>query len=112
MSAPTTLESTFAGELIAPDDPGYDQARGLFNGSIDKRPALIARCRGAEDVRIASRRSVLTRSPEPRGIDPGATTRTSTPRPAAADEIRPSRSNSPSARSFIAVFASSSCSTV
>jgi hypothetical protein len=53
MSALTTLESTFGGELIAPGDPGYDDARGLFNGAIDKRPALIARCAGPADVRIA-----------------------------------------------------------
>jgi FAD/FMN-containing dehydrogenase len=53
MSALTTLEPTFGGELIAPGDPGYDDARGLFNGAIDKRPALIARCAGPEDVRIA-----------------------------------------------------------
>ncbi len=45
--------SQFTGELIGPDDPGYDEARGLFNGRIDKRPALIARCTSAEDVRAA-----------------------------------------------------------
>jgi FAD/FMN-containing dehydrogenase len=53
MSAITTPQSTFAGELIAPGDPGYDEARRLFNGAIDKRPALIARCTGPADVRIA-----------------------------------------------------------
>ena len=45
--------SQFTGELIGPNDPGYDEARGLFNGRIDKRPALIARCTSAEDVRAA-----------------------------------------------------------
>jgi len=40
----------FAGELIGPDDAGYDSARALFNAMIDKRPALIARCAGADDV--------------------------------------------------------------
>ena len=40
----------FAGELIAPDDAGYDEARKLYNGMIDKRPALIARCAGPDDV--------------------------------------------------------------
>ncbi|MBA2631443.1 MAG: FAD-binding oxidoreductase [Chloroflexi bacterium] len=47
------LESTFGGELIRPGDPAYDTARGVWNGMIDKHPALIARCRSAEDVRAA-----------------------------------------------------------
>jgi FAD/FMN-containing dehydrogenase len=41
----------FRGELLGPEDTGYDQARRLWNGAIDKRPALIARCCGAADVR-------------------------------------------------------------
>jgi FAD/FMN-containing dehydrogenase len=53
MSALATLDSTFTGELIGPHDPGYDEARRLCNGMIDKRPALIARCTGPEDVQIA-----------------------------------------------------------
>ena len=40
----------FAGELLAPTDPGYDVARGLWNAMIDKRPAVIARCRSTKDV--------------------------------------------------------------
>jgi FAD/FMN-containing dehydrogenase len=47
------LESKFRGELIRPGDDSYDRARGVWNGMIDKRPALIARCRGPEDVRAA-----------------------------------------------------------
>ncbi len=38
------------GELITPADPGYDAARKVYNGMIDRRPALIARCRDAADV--------------------------------------------------------------
>jgi FAD/FMN-containing dehydrogenase len=38
------------GELVTPDDPGYEQARRVWNGMIDRRPALIARCRGVADV--------------------------------------------------------------
>ena len=41
----------FRGELLGPGDAGYDQARRLWNGAIDKRPALIARCTGEADVR-------------------------------------------------------------
>src|SRR5215216_1480628 len=53
MSIRATLDSTFIGELIRPGDPGYDDARQLFNGGIDKRPALIARCTGPQDVQAA-----------------------------------------------------------
>src|SRR4051794_25227654 len=45
--------TTFEGELLAPGDAGYDAARAIWNGAIDRRPALIARCRDAEDVRAA-----------------------------------------------------------
>ncbi|RAI00109.1 oxidoreductase [Acuticoccus sediminis] len=40
----------FRGELTAPGDGGYDQRRGLYNGLIDKRPALIAHCTATADV--------------------------------------------------------------
>ena len=35
---------SFAGTLVGPDDAQYDEARALFNGMFDKRPALIAQC--------------------------------------------------------------------
>jgi FAD/FMN-containing dehydrogenase len=47
------FDPLFAGQLIGPGHPDYDTARQLFNGVFDKRPALIARCTRAEDVRIA-----------------------------------------------------------
>ena len=43
------------GQLIAPDHPGYDAARQIWNGSIHRYPALIARCAGVADVLSAVR---------------------------------------------------------
>jgi FAD/FMN-containing dehydrogenase len=45
-----TLGATFSGFLVRPGDDGYNDARRIHNALIDKRPALIARCRGAADV--------------------------------------------------------------
>ncbi|MFD6926503.1 FAD-binding oxidoreductase, partial [Streptomyces sp. NPDC059944] len=42
--------SGFEGQLIGPDDSGYDEARAVYNGMIDRRPALVARCTGPQDV--------------------------------------------------------------
>src|SRR5215208_2263598 len=44
------LGEGFKGEVIAPGDLGYDDARAVWNGSIDRRPALIVRPVGAADV--------------------------------------------------------------
>ncbi len=44
------LSPTFTGHLLQPSDPGYDDARRVHNGLIDKRPTLIARCCGTADV--------------------------------------------------------------
>ncbi len=41
--------------MLAPGDAGYDEARKVWNGAIDRRPALIARCHGAADVVAALR---------------------------------------------------------
>src|SRR5256886_3708141 len=38
------------GEIVRPQDEGYDDARKIWNAMIDRRPALIVRCRDAEDV--------------------------------------------------------------
>jgi len=46
---PTTVEG-FSGEILERTDPGYDVERRLWNAMIDKRPALIARCRSTGDV--------------------------------------------------------------
>jgi FAD/FMN-containing dehydrogenase len=51
----------FSGTLLRPGQPAYDDARRVFNGSVDRYPALIARCRTAEDVAAVVRHSVATR---------------------------------------------------
>src|SRR6478609_1079658 len=50
VSAAAELAATFSGQLLKPSDPGYEDARKVHNGLVDKRPALIARCRGVTDV--------------------------------------------------------------
>src|SRR3990172_144756 len=45
----------FLGELLGAGDAGYDDARMVHNGLIDKHPALIARCRGTADIAAAIR---------------------------------------------------------
>ena len=42
--------SRFSGQLLQVTDSEYDEARKVHNGLIDKRPLLIARCRGVADV--------------------------------------------------------------
>jgi len=49
------LRASFRGELVGPADAGYDEYRKVWNGSIDRRPGLIARCAGVADVRAAVR---------------------------------------------------------
>jgi FAD/FMN-containing dehydrogenase len=45
-----SLAKNFSGALLRPRDDGYEEARKVHNGLIDKRPMLIARCRGVADV--------------------------------------------------------------
>jgi FAD/FMN-containing dehydrogenase len=57
MATPATSESTaqqlrsaLRGEVLAPSDAGYEEARKVYNGMIDRHPRLIARCAGVADV--------------------------------------------------------------
>lgn len=44
------LRDGFAGSVVAPGDPTYDEHRKVWNGTIDRRPAIVARCAGNRDV--------------------------------------------------------------
>jgi FAD/FMN-containing dehydrogenase len=59
-----SLRMTFRGRLLAPRDDGYDQARVVQNGLIDRRPGLIVQCSGTADVidsvNLARERQLLT----------------------------------------------------
>ena len=47
------LRRSLAGAALGPSDPGYDSVRRCFNALVDRRPAVIVRCRGAADVGTA-----------------------------------------------------------
>src|SRR5713226_489107 len=47
------LRAHVRGDTIAPDDPRYEEARKVYNAMIDKRPALVVRCRDVADVQAA-----------------------------------------------------------
>jgi hypothetical protein len=49
------LEASFAGDLVGPGNGAYDRYRSVWNGSIDRRPALIARCASVADATAALR---------------------------------------------------------
>ena len=56
MSSPTTMQiAGFRGDVIVPDHHDYDDARAVWNGTVDRRPRLIARCSGTADVAAAVR---------------------------------------------------------
>lgn len=54
-AAVDALRSGFAGEVVAPGDPSYDESRTLFNAMIDRRPSVIALCETVDDVAAAIR---------------------------------------------------------
>jgi hypothetical protein len=65
MSATTTLDQerldaltgSVSGRVLLAGDDGCEEARRVHNGLVDRRPALIVRCRGAGTSCIRSRRS-------------------------------------------------------
>src|SRR3954454_7106095 len=48
-----TLRTRFSGPILSSADEGYDEARRIHNGLIDRRPALIARCHDTADIATA-----------------------------------------------------------
>jgi FAD/FMN-containing dehydrogenase len=56
MTARTAMQIPgFRGDVVVPDHRDYDDARAVWNGTVDRRPRLIARCSGAADVAAAVR---------------------------------------------------------
>ena len=56
MTTPPAMQIPgFRGDVIAPDHDGYDDARAIWNGAVDRRPRLIAGCSGTADVAAAVR---------------------------------------------------------
>ena len=44
------LQKSLSGDVLALGEPGYDEARAIWNAMVDKKPAVIARCATTEDV--------------------------------------------------------------
>ena len=49
----TALRAATTGPVFVPGDDGYEQARRIWNGDIDRRPAVVARCSGPGDIAVA-----------------------------------------------------------
>ena len=56
------LRESVRGEVIAPNDEGYEDARRVFNAMIDRRPAFVVRCADTSDVVAAVGFAVRTSS--------------------------------------------------
>ena len=76
MSSTAALRDGFNGIVFLEGDPGYDEARSVWNGQIDKRPAVIARCCTVSDVQAAvafARQHGLKATPRGAGHNVGGT---------------------------------------
>ena len=51
----TSLRDRFRGDLVEPADAAYDESRKVWNGAIDRRPRVVARCLDEADVQTAVR---------------------------------------------------------
>ena len=61
-----TMKAGLRGEVIRREDPGYDDARRVFNAAVDRRPALVVRPVDVGDIRTALQFGI-DRRPEDRG---------------------------------------------
>ena len=52
-SAVESLKAELRGPLLFPGDGGYDTSRTVWNAMIDQRPALVVRCAGVNDIKLA-----------------------------------------------------------
>ena len=75
------FKGSLRGELLQPADQGYEEARAIWNGLIDRRPSLIAQCTGVADViaavNFASKNELLS-SPCAEAGTAGRATRSAT----------------------------------
>lgn len=55
MNGLSSLRESFSGEIVLPADPGYDEARAVWNKTVDRRPAIVVRPTGVDDVAAALR---------------------------------------------------------
>jgi FAD/FMN-containing dehydrogenase len=55
VSAIATLTEAFRGEVVLPGNPGYDEARAIWNAMFDRRPAAVVRPVGPDDIATALR---------------------------------------------------------
>ena len=55
MTTTTLSGEDLTGQLLLPGDPGYDDARRVWNAMVDRRPRMIVRCASVDDVRAALR---------------------------------------------------------
>ena len=70
------LRTRFRGALLRPGEEGYDEARRVWNGEIDRRPALIARVAGPDDVaRVIAGDATGLDVPVPEGLFEGTVRR-------------------------------------
>ena len=80
-AALAAIRGRFEGEVLEEGDPGYDDARKLFNAMIDRKPRLIVRCAGPADVAagiLLAREFALCRSPSRAAVTASTATRSAT----------------------------------
>ena len=58
-----SFSAGFAGTLITPRDAAYDESRAVWNGIVDRRPAVIARCHETADIIAAVNLARIARAP-------------------------------------------------